>query len=182
MHCGTRVPAADTDATTTTGPSYRTRVVNQNLRDYVVEESVGQNKTNEKSELERLFYSVVDPVHGELCARFGERNSHLICALAALDAEADRDNFIAKVKPLLELAGTKLIESEYIAGRQFLLNKLSESELPPDDGKWTLSNMLTTFSGALQEMPSVFTAMKNALTLGASTAMCENSFTQKNVF
>ncbi|CAM4659993.1 unnamed protein product [Leuciscus chuanchicus] len=181
----TSVPAANDDATTTTGPSKRKRVLNQNLRDFVVEESVGQNKTNEKFELERLFYSVVDAVHGELCARFGERNSHLIGALAALDPEADRENFMdtVRVKPLLELTGTELVESEYIVGRQFLYNKLCESELPPDDGKWTLSNMLTKFSGALQAMPSVLTAMTNAVTLGASTAMCENSFsTLKNIY
>ncbi len=46
----------------------------------------------------------------------------------------------------------------------------------PADGKWTLRNILTAFSCALQAMPSVLAAMKNAGTLGASTAMSENSF------
>lgn len=72
----------------TTGPSKRKPVVNQNLRDYEVE----QNQTNGKYELEMLFHSIQDAVLGRLCALFVEGNSHLICALTALDHEADRAN------------------------------------------------------------------------------------------
>lgn len=46
------------------------------------------DKTKQMKNLNWRFYSVVDAVHGELCARFGERNSHLIGALAALDPDA----------------------------------------------------------------------------------------------
>ncbi len=99
------VPATNNEGKTSAGLSKRPRLINQNLQDYVAEKSVGQNTTNEKSELELSFYSVVDAVHGELCMRFGARNSQLIAALAALDPEANRGNFmdIVKVKPLLEL-------------------------------------------------------------------------------
>lgn len=75
-------------------PNKRKCLVNQNLQGHVVEDSVGQSKATEKSEFQRVFYSVVDTVHGELCARYGERSSHFIGVLAVLDLEADRENFM----------------------------------------------------------------------------------------
>lgn len=73
------------DTTMTTGPSKRKCVVNQNPQDFVVEDK-RWTKQNKKSELEGLFYSVVDAVHRELCARFGKCNSHLIESHVALAA------------------------------------------------------------------------------------------------
>ena len=116
--------------------------------------------------------------------RFGERNSALIGALAALNPEAE-DNFLdpSKVTPLLALTGTDVVESEYTVAREFLVKKMTDTPVPPEDGKWTIANILSTFNGALQAMPTVMTAYTLALTLGASTATCENSFsTLKNVF
>ncbi|KAL2089232.1 hypothetical protein ACEWY4_016131 [Coilia grayii] len=178
--------ATATDADPTTCPSKRKRTVNKSLGDFAVEETVGQPQRDidEKTEFKRLFYSVIDAVQGEMNARFGERSSELIGALTSLNPEAEA-TFLdpLKVTPLLALAGIDVVESEYTVAREFLLKKMTDTPVPPEDGKWTIANILSTFNGALQAMPTVVTAYTLALTLGASTAMCENSFsTLKNVF
>ncbi|XP_045075725.1 uncharacterized protein LOC123489869 [Coregonus clupeaformis] len=115
-------PASATEAVPVTdpGPSKRRRTINENLRGFAVEETVGQPQSDidEKTEFMRLFYSVVDAVQGEMNARFGERSSELIGALAALNPEAE-DNFLdpSKLTPLLVLAGTDVVESEYTVAR-----------------------------------------------------------------
>ncbi len=110
-------------------------------------------------------------------AHFGERSSELIGALATLNPEAE-DNFLdpSKVTPLLELVGADVVESEYTVAREFLVKKMTDTPVPPEDGKWTIANILSTFNCALQAMPTVVRAYNLALTLGASTAVCENSF------
>ena len=81
-------------------------------------------------------------------ARFGECSSELIGALAALNPEAG-DNFLdpSKVTPLLLLAGT-----EYTVAREFLVKKMNDTPIPPEDGKWAIANILSTFNCALQAM------------------------------
>lgn len=77
---------------------------------------------------------------------------------------------------------TKLIDAEYAVARHFLRTQM-EGSTPAEDGKWTLKTLLTTFHKTLEAMPSVMVAFKSALTFGASTATCENSFSAlKNVF
>lgn len=88
-----------------------------------------------------------------------------------------------KVKPLLELTGTKLVDAEYTVARQFLRSHMEGSSPPSADGKWTQKNLLTTCHKTLEALPSILMALKAALTFGASTATCENSFSAlKNVF
>jgi NhaP-type Na+/H+ and K+/H+ antiporter len=45
---------------------------------------------------------------------------------------------------------------------------------PPEWGKWTMGKVLKHLHQPLEAMPSVITALKHALTFGASTALCEN--------
>ncbi|CAL8254540.1 unnamed protein product [Boreogadus saida] len=53
----------------------------------------------------------------------------------------------------------------------------------PPEANWTIQHIISTYRIQLSAMPSVLTAFKHALTFGASTAMCENSFsTLRNVF
>lgn len=184
--CASSATATEPVPVTGPGPSKRRRTVNKNLCGFAVEETVGQpqSDTDEKTEFKRLFYSVTDAVQGEMDARFGERSSALIGALAALNPEAE-DNFLdpSKITPLLELVGADVVESEYTVAREFLVRKMTDTPVPPEDGKWTIANILSTFNSALQAMSTVVRAYKLALTLGASTAACENSFsTLKSVF
>ena len=151
---------------------------NTRLQDFVVEQSVGaridQENTAKQQRL-RLYYGCIDAVCGEMARRFGERNSALIESLASLDPESDTFLDAEKVRPLLDLTGTKLIDAEFVVARQFLRTQM-EGSTRAEDENWTVKTLFTTFHKTLEAMPSVMVAFKSALTFGASTATCENSF------
>ncbi|KAK0144461.1 Zinc finger MYM-type protein 1 [Merluccius polli] len=155
-------------------PQKRKRMVNKSLQGYVVEETVGQQQgdTDEgDTELRRLFYSTLDAVGEEMSKRFSERNSELMTALQSLDPNSETFLDVKHVKPILTLSSTEINEAEFVVARQFL-----KTNMTADDETWTISRIIKTFHSALEAMPSVMMAFKHALTFGASTAMCENSF------
>ena len=45
-----------------------------------------------------------------------------------------------------------------------------EDSSPPDGGEWTIKQLVSQFQKPLEVMPSVLTAIKHALTFGASIA------------
>lgn len=120
------------------GPSKRRCTISKNLSGFAVEETVGQpqSDTDEKAEFKRLFYSVIDAVQVEMDECFGERSRKLIGALVALSPEAE-DNFLdpSKVTPLLELVGADVVESEYTVAHEFLVKKMTDTLVPPENGK-----------------------------------------------
>ncbi|KAL3042128.1 hypothetical protein OYC64_020138 [Pagothenia borchgrevinki] len=177
------------DDTIHPGPTKRRRTLNTTLEDYVVEETVGvgTQENQQMTEQRRLFYSCIDAITGEIARRFGERNSALQSrvkqyTIASLNPESSFFLEPEKVEPLLKLTGTTLVDAEFIVAKKPILKHL-DSFTPPEDGKWTLKNVLGHLHTTLEAMPSVLTAFKVSLTFGASTALCENSFsTLKNVF
>ncbi|KAK0153405.1 hypothetical protein N1851_004914 [Merluccius polli] len=131
-----------------------------------------------KTELRRLYYDTIDSVVGEMERKFSERNSQLASALAALNPEADNFLDVKAVKHILDLSQSFVIDSEFEVAKEFLMSQKQAME-----GDWTIQHIISTYHNQLIAMPSVLTAFKHALTFGASTAMCENSFsTLKNVF
>jgi hypothetical protein len=94
--------------TDTPTPSKRQRVVSSNLKEYVVETTMGQQEEDNDRECKRLFFSILDAVLGEMSARFNKRNSHLIEALCALHPENETFMDVEKVKPLLDLISTSV--------------------------------------------------------------------------
>lgn len=73
----------------------------------------------------------------------------------------------------MDLSRSPVIEAEYEVAKQS----------QPIEGDWTIQHILSNYHTYLKAMPSVMTAFKHAVTFGASTAMCENSFsTLRNVF
>ncbi|KAK0151848.1 hypothetical protein N1851_006772 [Merluccius polli] len=59
----------------------------------------------------------------------------------------------------------------------------SQKQSRPIEGDWTIQHILSKYRTHGIAMPSVSTAFKHALTFGAFTAMCENSFsTLRNIF
>lgn len=170
---------AATNNNETSQPNKRRRTMNRNLEQYVVEESVGQNDTNNKTELKRLYFGAIDTVLGEMEVRFSERNGKLITALAALDPEDESFLDATKVKPILDLAGVEMVQSEYCVARRFLQSQMEEAS----EEKWTVQKLLSKHHKTLEAMPTVLLALRLALVFGASTATCENSFsTLKGVF
>ena len=139
----------------------------------------GQNDTNTETEMKRLYYSAIDAVLGEMEARFSERDGKLITALTALDPGDDSFLDATKVKPILDLVGVEIVQTQYTVAREFLL-----SEMAPEEN-WTIHKvgLLSKYYKSLQSMPTVLLALRLALVFGASTATCENSFsTLKSVF
>ncbi|RXN04563.1 zinc finger MYM-type 1-like protein [Labeo rohita] len=156
----------------------RQRQASKSLQDYNVNESVGQRESNIEQECKRLFFNIIDSILGEMSVRFSERNSQYMSALDALDPGSKNFLDAGKVKPLLDLTNTEMVESQFTVARQFWQTLCTDQ-----DEKMTLVKLLSNYSSVFQAMPVVLTALKHALTFGASTAMCENSFsTLKNVF
>ncbi len=109
---------------------------------------------------------------------FSERNSKYITALDTLDPGSE--NFLdeGKVKLLLDLTNTEMIQSQFTVARQFW-----QTFCTGQNEKITLVKLLSNYSSVFQAMPGVLTALKLAVTFGALTAMCKNSFSMlKNVF
>ncbi|KAJ8394540.1 hypothetical protein AAFF_G00045500 [Aldrovandia affinis] len=78
-----------TDANATTpAPSKQRRTTNKTMGQFVVEETTGQ-KDNDKTELQRFFYSAIDTVLREINQRLSEHNTQLARSLAALNPEND---------------------------------------------------------------------------------------------
>ena len=92
-------------------------------------------------------------------------------ALQSLDPNSETFLDVKHVKPILTLSSTEITEAEFVVARHFLKTNMTAA-----DETWTISRIVKTFHSALEAMPSVTTAFKQALTFGASTAMCENSF------
>ena len=110
--------------------------------------------------------------------RFSERNLQLASALTALNPEADNFLDVKAVRPILDLSHSIVTDAEFEVAKEFLISKKQAME-----GDWTIQHIISTYRIQLSAMPSVPTAFKHALTFGASTAMCENSFsTLRNVF
>ncbi|MGH0161481.1 UNVERIFIED_CONTAM: hypothetical protein FKN15_047137 [Acipenser sinensis] len=163
----------------THAPSKRQRVVSSNLKEHVVETTVGQQEEGNERECKRVFFSTLDAVLGEMSARFNERNSQLVETLCALHPESETFMDVEKVKPLLDLISGDFVEAEFTVARQFLQTEIARS----GEEKWTRQSILDRYSGPLTAMPTVMMALKLGLPFGASMATCENSFsTLKNIF
>lgn len=126
-----------------------------------------------------VFFGTIDSVLGEMAVYFSERNSKYMKALNTLDPGSENFLDAAKVKPLLDLMKTDMVESQLIVTRQFLQTRCTGQ----DGEKLTLDKLVSNYSSVFNAMLVVMIAFKHTLTFGASTAMCENSFsTLKNVF
>ncbi|KAL0968294.1 hypothetical protein UPYG_G00264930 [Umbra pygmaea] len=161
------------------GPKRR-RIESTRMDGYIVTGPTGGHRGDDdlETELRRLYYNTIDSVVGELERRFSERNSQLASALAALNPEADNFLDVKAVKHILDLSQSIMIDAEFEVAKEFLM---SQKQAMQQD--WTIQHIISTYHNHLIAMPSVLTAFKHALTFGASTAMCENSFsTLKNVF
>ncbi|KAJ8415171.1 hypothetical protein AAFF_G00008690 [Aldrovandia affinis] len=147
----------------------RRREVGIQLRDYVVDTTVGQQEVGEKTECRRLYFSTLDAVVGKMSVRFSERKGQLVEALCTLHPGSECFMDVDKVRPLLDLTGTEFKEAEFAVAWRFLLDEIARS-----DENWTTQNILQRYWEPLAAMPTVIEMLKLSLTFGASTATCEN--------
>ncbi|KAK9978769.1 hypothetical protein ABG768_020508 [Culter alburnus] len=108
------------DATIEPVPNKRRRMLNTSFAMYAVEERIIYEDLSNDTELRRLYFSCIDAVCGEIKECFGERNCVLMDALRSLDPEDSTFLDVSKVKPLLDLTNTPIVESEYTVPHQFL--------------------------------------------------------------
>ena len=129
-------------------------------------------------ELRRLYYSVLDHNLREMSARFNERNSMLARGLVSLDPKSDTFSEAKTIQPLLDLTNSTIVDIECSVAKQYFATVTGGN-----DKKMTVSRLVSQHHGVLKAMPSVLHALKLTVTLGTSTAMCENSFSAfKNIF
>jgi len=128
-------------------------------------------------ELRRLYYSVLDHILREMSARFNEHNPKLARALVTLDPKTDTFSDAKAIQPLLDLTNSTIVDTECSVAKQHFATVTGGND------KMTASRLISEHHGILKAMPSVLHALKLSVTLGASTAMCENSFSAlKNIF
>lgn len=80
---------------------------------YVVEEIITYEDLSDETERRRMHFSRIDAVCGKMKERFEERNCVLMHALRSLDPEDSTFLDVSKVKPLLDLTCTPIMQSEY---------------------------------------------------------------------
>ena len=164
-------------------PRKRTCTANSRLGDFILEQTSGARYCSDSSEMteqRRLFYSCIDAVVGEISRRFGEKNLAIMESISALDPDSPTFMDPKIVNPLLLLTGTAMAESEFVVARQYIKDEI-ERQTTPDEGKWTINKIIRHFHTTLEAMPSVLVAFKAALTFGASTSSCENSFSMLKI-
>lgn len=61
--------------------------MNKTMHDYVVESTEGQHDGH-KSECKQIFFCTLDVMLGEISSLFSERNTQLVEALCAMDADS----------------------------------------------------------------------------------------------
>jgi len=99
-------------------------------------------------------------------------------ALVSLDIKSDTFLDAKAIQPLLDLTNSTIVDTECSVAKQYFATVTFGN-----DKKMTASRLISEHHGVLKAMPSVLHALKLSVTLGASTAMCENSFSAlKNIF
>ena len=142
-------------------PAKRQRLASTRLTVY---ETTRVNAMN-NVELRRLYYSVLGHVLREVSARFNERNSKLARALVSLDPKSDTFLDAKTIQPLLDL--TNSVDTGCSVAKQYFATVTGGN-----DKKMTASRLIPEHHDVLKVMASVRHALKLAVTLGASTAMC----------
>ena len=131
-------------------------------------------------ELRRLYYSVLDHILREMSAHFNEHNPKLARALVTLDPKTDTFSDAKAIQPLLDLTNSTIVDTKCSVAKQHFATVTGGIG---GNDKMTVSRLISEHHGVLKAMPSVLHALKLSVTLGASTAMCENSFSAlKNIF
>ena len=158
------------------------RTVKQNrfLTNYVITSTLGHSHTTETDNTsrhtstwdgtKRAYFSLLDSVAGELSARFGESNVALLQSVEALLPASEVFMQLEAIKPVADLLQlhSDTVAAELSVGSAFLLKKL-----PSDTSLASAAQMMLQFKDAF---PNIFSLYAAALTIGISTATCENSF------
>ena len=150
--------------------SRRTRRDNTFLQDYIVEETTGNNEMN-KDEMRRIFYSILNQVINKIDVHFSRQNTKLHAAVFALQPENCNFLDVKILQLLLDLVDLKSVEVEFDVAMTYIAQFNGDEKTKP-----TTTKLLPKHCKTLKAMPTVHLVQKLGVTLGASTAKCENCF------
>lgn len=134
-----------------------------------------RRESTEWHQLQRTFFAIIDNVTGELRNRFSELQSGLVGAISALLPSSQTYLHADQLIPLTNLLQQDKNEDIGIAlrGEIAVAEKFMIEKLQPDCDLQNAVNCLATYKDAF---PILYWHYVAALTIGISTASCENSF------
>ena len=103
--------------------------------------------------------------------RFSHQNTKLYAAVFVCQLENRHFLDVKMVQPLLDLVGRTRVEAEFAVAKKYV------AQFNGDKTKPTTTKLFFEHCEALKAMLTVHLTLKLGVTLGASTAKCENSFT-----
>ena len=124
-----------------------------------------------KHEMRRLSYNPLDQVIHKIKVRFSHQNTKLHAAVSALQPENINFLDIQIVQHLLDLVDCTSAEAEFDVVKTYDAKFNGDEKTNPITTK-----LLCEHWKAVKAMPTVHLALKLGVTLGASVAKCENSF------
>lgn len=148
------------------------------LKNAVVFTTLGQDsapmgkasRPSQCAHMQRVFFSLLDQVVGELKVRFSGKNQGVVSAVSALLPRSTSFLDAALLQPLAELArvDSGLTQGEIAVARPFLLKTLASD--------CTLQEALVVVNKFREAFPMVATLYSAAVTIGVSSSTCENTF------
>lgn len=141
--------------------------------------STNNQLTTSEKDMRRIFTGIVDLVNVELASRFNERSIGFVQSMTALNDNAGDEHFlnVQRLNPLLILLQRRLdiddLKSEIPVARNFLRNKPMSNATQDGCRVPLIQESLYPYKDAFPQMYKLYSG---ALTFGASTATCENSF------
>jgi hypothetical protein len=139
------------------------------------EGEASESESTQWTQLNNIFYSILDNVIGELKLRFGDFSTGLAGAVSALLPTSPDFFKIDKLQPLtmlLQQDNESDIHSSLV-GELTVAEKFMADKLPADCDLQQAVHCILPFKDAFPILHWHYTA---ALTLGISTATCEKSF------
>lgn len=190
---GNAVPGDSVSVDESTGeetvPRKRFCKLNSRYSDSIVMSSVGQrsdrsdhtnNLNSLKKEMTSLYMIVIDMCLAEISDRFNERSNGFVLALAGLVPGSIGFLDISVLGPLIKLVNidvTNLSHELHVAKPMVvtLLDKSTSSSAASATFS-KIQHLLQLLLPFRSAFPLLIKLMATALTFGASTAVCENSF------
>lgn len=183
-------PPGEAEASRPQPHSKRICKVNSRFADSVVMTPFGQNvqrlqdssdsastskQDKFKSEMRRLFFSILDNALTEIDSRFGERSKPFVYALTGL--APGTGNFLdpSVLKPLTRLLNIddEKLSCEISVAKPLIESRITETRLATFTYTNNAMQVLFPFRDAF---PILYKVFASAVTFGASTAVCESSF------
>jgi len=155
----------------------RTRTHSKLLANFLVTSTLGatgstnDNTGNSNWDIQKqAYFALLDSVAGEMTARFEGSSLALLQAIEALLPSSKSFMKLAAVKPLADLLQ---LQPDALAAELSVATGFLQKKLPSDATLESAAKEMTQLKDAFPSMYSLYAA---ALTIGVSTATCENSF------